>query len=234
MSDALPKKRGGDRIVSYFTDRILSGELTPGEKLPSEHDLCEQFGASRTVIREAIQQLKARGAVDTLNGKGSYIAESRMDHFQDSLQLYSSRAGGVRSWRELLALRSLIETECVRGLAQAGDQSKLDQVRDALAVMGAAQDDMGKFAEADIEFHQTLVRVFENTLFTAVWTSLQGMSLRFAHDTYRLKGQVKQNFEEHENIYQAMASGRIEDAGAAMIHHLENSRKNLEVMLGSA
>ena len=171
MSDALPKKRGGDRIVSYFTDRILSGELTPGEKLPSEHDLCEQFGASRTVIREAIQQLKARGAIDTLNGKGSYIAESRMDHFQDSLQLYSSRAGGVRDWGELLSLRALIETECVRGLTKEGDQSKLDQVHEVLEVMRENQNDLKAFAESDIEFHHTLVRVFGNRLFTSVWVS---------------------------------------------------------------
>lgn len=230
MSGSVQKKRGSDRIVRYFTDRILSGKLTSGEKLPSEHDLCDQFEVSRTVIREAIQQLKATGAIDTLNGKGSYIAESRMDHFQDSLQLYSSRAGGVRDWGELLSLRSLIETECARGLAMAGDQSKLDEVRAVLEVMRESQDDLKKFAEADIEFHHTIVRVFGNKLFVSVWVSLQGMSLRFARDTYRRHGQVKQNLEEHEAIYNAMAAGRVAEAVRTITEHLANSRKNLEQM----
>ena len=78
MSVAKNARRSNDQIVSYFTDRILSGELTPGEKIPSEHNLCAQFGSSRAVIREAIQQLKARGMVVTLNGKGSYIAEGEV------------------------------------------------------------------------------------------------------------------------------------------------------------
>ena len=232
MNVASNTRRGSDQIVSYFTDQILSGEMTPGEKLPSEHDLCAQFAASRTVIREAIQQLKARGMIDTLNGKGSYIAESRMEHFQDSLLLYSSRAGGIRDWGELLSLRSLIETECARGLAKAGDRSKLDQVRAALDVMRENQQDLKKFAEADIEFHHTIVNVFGNKLFVAVWTSLRGMSLRFAHDTYRLKGQVTQNLDEHSKIYEAMVAGQVDAAGQAMTDHLANSRKNLEQTLG--
>jgi len=233
MNGATQKKRGNDRIVSYFMERILSGELIAGVKLPSEGELCEQFGASRTVIREAIQQLKARGAIDTINGKGSYIAESRIEHFQDSLLLYSSRAGEASDWLELLHLRSLIETECVRGLAETAKPSKIALVCEALEVMRENQNDLGKFAEADIEFHHTIVEAFGNRLFSAVWASLQGVSLRFARDTYRVEGQVTQNLKEHEDIYQAMANGQVDDASKAISSHLANSRKNLEEMLES-
>jgi len=233
MKGATQKKRGNDRIVSYFMERILSGELTPGVKLPSEGDLCEQFGVSRTVIREAIQQLKALGAIDTINGKGSYIAESRIDHFQDSLLLYSSRAGDASDWLELLKLRSLIETECVRGLARAANQLQIASVSEALKVMRENQNDLGKFAEADIEFHHTIVEAFGNRLFSAVWASLQGLSLRFARDTYQREGQATQNLKEHEVIYQAMLNGQVDAAGKAIAYHLANSRKNLEKMLES-
>jgi GntR family transcriptional repressor for pyruvate dehydrogenase complex len=231
MNELSQTTRGNDRIVKYFTDQILSGEMAPGVKLPSEGDLGVQFGASRTVVREAMQQLKARGVVETINGKGSYIAESRIDHFQDSLQLYSLRAGVPRDWMELLSLRSLIETECVRVLAGCGDRSRLESVEAALAVMVENQDDLGKFAEADIEFHHAIVSAADNRLYSAVWRSLQGVSLRFALDTYRSFGQVGKNLAEHELIYESMRAGHVEDAARAMTDHLASSRGNLASML---
>lgn len=223
--------RENDRIVKYFTDRIVSGELAPGVKLPSEGDLGVQFGASRTVVREAIQQLKARGVVETVNGKGSYIAESRIDHFQDSLQLYSLRAGEPRDWMELLSLRSLIETECVRVLARCGDQARLEPVAAALAAMVENQNDLARFAAADIGFHDAIVTAAGNRLYGAVWRSLQGMSLRFARDTYRSFGQVGKNLAEHEWIYESMQAGHVEDATHAMTDHLTGSRGNLASMM---
>jgi len=224
-------KRSNEKIVSYFTDRILSGELTPGEKLPSEHDLCAHFSVSRAVIREAIQQLKTRGLIVTVNGKGSYVTESGMEHFQDALQIYSLRSGGVGDWRELLSLRSLIETECARGVAKSGDPSKLDQVRKFLDIMRENQHDLKKFAEADIQFHQAIVKVFGNQLYAVVSTSLQGGRLRFAQETYRKK-QVTRALEEHIKIYEAMAAGQVDAAGQAMVDHLLNARNNLEETLG--
>ena len=106
VSDSENGKRESDRIVRYFTERLIAGKLAAGEKLPSEFTLCDQFSASRTVVREAIQQLKARGVVDTINGKGSFISEGRLDHFQDSLALYSSRAWNVQDWMDLPSMSS--------------------------------------------------------------------------------------------------------------------------------
>ena len=59
------------------------------------------------------------------------------------------------------------------------------------------------------------------------------MSLRFAHETYRLLGQVAQNLDEHEKIYQAMFDGQVEAAGLAMKDHLAHSRENMEQTMGA-
>ena len=220
--------RESDRIVRFFTDRLISGELTAGEKLPSEFALCDQFGASRTVVREAIQQLKARGVVDTINGKGSYIAEGRLDHFQDSLELYSSRAGNVQDWMDLLSMRSLIEVECARELSASEDGSKVEAVELALEAMRQSRDDLKRFAEADILFHGKIVEASVNRLYIAVWRSLREMNLRFALDTYRSVAQVEDNLREHETIYQAIVNHRADEAVVAMRQHLDSSRRNLE------
>jgi len=193
QTDNIQNKRGCDQIIDYFMPRILSGEMKAKEKLPSEAQLCQQFSVSRTVIREAIQQLKARGAIETINGKGSFIAERRMDHFRDSLKLYSSQAGDLRDWNELLSLRSLIETACLRTVMASALPQGFQQLKSALEAMRQQQNNLKKFAEADIEFHHIIVTLSENRLYQAVWESLQGISLKFAHTTYQKKEQAKIN-----------------------------------------
>lgn len=228
MNDLEQHQRESDRIVQYFTERLISGGMTAGEKLPSEFSLCDQFSASRTVVREAIQQLKARGVVETINGKGSYIAEGKLDHFKDSLALYSTQAGSVREWLELLSMRSLIEVECAREMAESKDPSKLVAVAQALDNMQKSRGDIKVFAEADINFHQAIVSASTNRLLIAVWSSLREMSLRFAKDTYRSVGQIDDNMQEHKAIYQAIVNHQSEAAVIAMKKHLQSSRHNLE------
>ncbi|MGH3640121.1 MAG: FadR/GntR family transcriptional regulator, partial [Mycobacterium sp.] len=61
------------RVVTGLKDKILTGELPPGHKLPSESELIEEFGVSRTVVREAVTRLRAEGLVETFQGRGSFV-----------------------------------------------------------------------------------------------------------------------------------------------------------------
>src|SRR6476469_826285 len=77
------------QVESYLQDRILSGEWPTGFKLPSEAGLRKQFGASRTVIREAIRRLQGRGLLKTVNGSGSYVSGGQLEHVSQALNAYS-------------------------------------------------------------------------------------------------------------------------------------------------
>ena len=61
------------RVVAGLKDKILAGDLPPGDKLPSEAELIEEFGVSRTVVREAVTRLRAEGLVETFQGRGSFV-----------------------------------------------------------------------------------------------------------------------------------------------------------------
>ncbi|NWK56245.1 FadR family transcriptional regulator [Verrucomicrobiaceae bacterium N1E253] len=222
-----PQKRGSDRIVDHFTSRILSGEMSPGDKLPSEGHLCEHFSASRTVVREAMQQLKALGAIDIINGKGSFIAQSRINHFQNSLQLYSSRTDEPKTWLDLIDLRFLIETECVKKLASQTKPKAVASIQAAMEAMIQARHDLRQFANLDIEFHQAIVATSDNHLFKAVWNSIKDMNLRFANVTYQSPSQIETTLDQHRKIYQAIASCRPDDAAICLQNHLNHSRDNL-------
>ena len=70
-----PRRREAERwIVREFEDRIVYGELAPGERLPTESELCELLGVSRSVVRDAVRTLVARGLVEVRQGRGMIVA----------------------------------------------------------------------------------------------------------------------------------------------------------------
>ena len=75
------------KIVRILTDSILSGELSPGDVMPPEPILAEQFGVSRTVVRDAVKMLIAKGLLNIVHGKGTYVSSSQTVAFTESLNL---------------------------------------------------------------------------------------------------------------------------------------------------
>ena len=84
-----------DRLAEDIADRILSGDLTPGESLPAGPELAEQYGVSRAVVRDATNLLAARGLVDVRHGSGVYVTSSQHAAFGDALLLTLRRAGAT-------------------------------------------------------------------------------------------------------------------------------------------
>ncbi|OYV04966.1 MAG: hypothetical protein CFE26_14070, partial [Verrucomicrobiales bacterium VVV1] len=114
-------------IIEEIEAEILKGKLLPGERLPSEEKLCERFSASRTVIREAIQQLRGRGLLRTTKGSGSYIADPSLDSLTTAMEAYASLVVEA-GFMELIDFRILIETECARLAAVHAGESVLREL----------------------------------------------------------------------------------------------------------
>ena len=99
----------GSNIIKALEQEIMNGKLTTGERLPSEEKLCDRFGASRTVIREAIQQLRGRGLLRTLKGSGSYIANPSLETLAGAIETYPALTTDD-SYLQLMDFRILLET----------------------------------------------------------------------------------------------------------------------------
>jgi GntR family transcriptional regulator, transcriptional repressor for pyruvate dehydrogenase complex len=220
-------RTGSDRVVARIIERVHLGELPPGHRLPSEEQMCEEFGASRTVVREALQQLKAMGVVRSRSGSGTFITEGCLNHLSQSLALYSSRAGDVADWTELLEIRSLIETECARRLAREGTPATLAPAWEALETMRRSVGDLKDFGAADVRFHRAIVEASGNRLFATVHQALGPMTLRFTFSTYRTLAQTAAKFAEHEAIFQAILGHREDEAAELMRDHLAGSARNM-------
>jgi GntR family transcriptional repressor for pyruvate dehydrogenase complex len=208
------------QIDSYLQDRILSGQWPAGYKLPSESELRKQFGASRTVIREAIRRLQGRGLLKTVNGSGSYVSDCQLEHVSQAFNAYSMLMSDDKTFGDLLELRMAIEGDAAAKVA--GNQSSDDwQCLEArLAAMDAARA-LEEFAILDIDFHIELLRLSGNGLFASLGKALRGRWVRLAFDAYRNgEGLRETTIAEHREIYRAIMSGNSNAAREAARKHI--------------
>ena len=99
-----------EQIVQQVQESIHKGALKPGDQLPPERELAQQFGVSRTVIREAIKTLAANGLVEVRAGEGTFIIDGTSSALRQSLTLMMSM-GGIKTLQEVVELREMLEPE---------------------------------------------------------------------------------------------------------------------------
>jgi DNA-binding FadR family transcriptional regulator len=218
------------QLVRRLTDSIQAGDLRPGDRLPTESQLAQTHGVSRTVVREAMSRLNAQGLIETQQGRGSFVLAS------PSLVSFAVDPGGVRSLEdlsELLEFRICFETESASLAAARADSRKIAAIGQALA---GFIDEVGRPSEsvrADFEFHRSIAVASGNRHLLQILDSLG----RTAIATPRARLAVSNDEDggahhrvvavEHQNIYEAIARRNPEDARAAMRVHLSNSRQRL-------
>lgn len=217
-------------LVETLSERIRSGGLRPGEKLPTESGIMREFGVSRTVVREALSRLQASGLVETHHGVGTYVLEPSggADFRVDPADIAT-----VRDVLVLLELRICLESEAA-GLAAARRSGEhLRAMRQALDDFKTALDAGGDTITPDFRFHLLVAQATENRYFADLMSHLGSAiiprtrinSARFAQED-RGVYLARVNLE-HEDIYGAIQRQDAEAARAAMRTHLSNSRERL-------
>ena len=218
-------ERRSARIAGQLEQEILAGKLPPGERLPSEEKLCNRFEASRTVIREAIQQLRGRGLLRTQKGSGTFIADPSLESLGSAIETYSVLAEEA-DFFELIDFRILIETECARLATRHAGSRALEKIRLAFSQMEQANGDRTAFSKADIAFHLAVAEASGNGIYATMLGAVEKSCIEFAHAT---RGDQEDWYdgaiETHRKILTAIESGPPDEAAAAMRRHLLDSRR---------
>ena len=228
-----PKPPIGGRIIEEIESAIVGGVLRAGARLPTEEELVAKYGASRAAVREAVQVLKARGLVVSRRGSGSYVAaDAGAQTLHESLHRYTAMRGDAQAYFELLDLRLMVETFCVRRVATAEDDGTRARVRACFDRMIEAGDDLKRFGEEDIAFHQAIVEGAGHDLFATIFRGLlPGLGRRFALMTYTDAGLTKRTLKDHRSIVVAIERRDADAAEASLRQHLGWSRENLDHVL---
>lgn len=217
--------RLGDEIAERLDAWIREQGLPPGAQLPTEKALCERFGVSRPVVREAIARLKAEGCVRTRQGSGAYVAE-RPEVFRLPLP-----DGLPQDADEVFELRHLVETGAAALAAERRDEQDLQRIAAALGRMRTALEAHADAAGDDDAFHAAIADATHNR---ALARFAQFMGQQFAHSrkpTWSMgghaAGRAREAQDEHERIYQAIVAGDPTAARRAAAAHLTGAARRL-------
>lgn len=217
------------RVVAGLKHKILSGDLPPGHKLPSETELVDEFGVSRTVVREAVTRLRAEGLVETFQGRGSFVLSV------PAPTPFAVESAAIRTHHDVLDMidfRLGIETEAAALAAARLDALGRTAIQSALEAFSAAAPEDA--VEADFRFHRTVAAASGNRFYVDLLDSLGPMMIMLPRmrlgDSYSLTdiAHVDRVRREHDNIAAAVLSGDADVARAAMRVHLGNSRRRLD------
>lgn len=209
-------------IALQLTRKIDIGEFANGSFLPSERELAETFGASRTSVREALLSLRASGLIT-----GRRWSRTRVIQLDDPA-FFSQLSGVARNQlarpngvAEFLEACMLFECGLARFAAAYASPKDLDRLADALADNKRSIGEATLFAKTDAAFHRTLAEISGNSIFVALSTALCEwlIDLRTACFRTAIQRALRQTYLEHAQLYDAIAARNVAAAEAATEDH---------------
>lgn len=203
-----------DEVVKRITGAIISKKLVPGQKIPTENELCHQLGVCRNSLREAMKILSAMGIVEIRRGDGTYIADKVSPSVFDSL-IYSLML--ERSTQEeILELRKTLEVDILElAIQKAGDEdiALLDNLLQDFRQM-IDNKEYDKVADLDIKFHYALVDIAKNPLLGRIVKGVYSIFYPSVERTLCLKHEFEGAYKKHKDIVEVIRKkdkSQIED-----------------------
>ena len=199
-----------EAVFNAIRDDIESGVVPVGSKLDSEATLSQQYGVSRSVIREALRSCTALGLTVTKTGKGTFVMANKV---ANDLTL------GQYSARDLTEARPHIEIPAAGLAAHRRTDEELETLRHIVAAM-AAETDLESWVSLDSSFHATIARASGNKVFASVVSDIREALAHQSETLNMVADRQHASDIEHQQILAAIESGSADDARAAMAHHL--------------
>lgn len=218
------------RIAAQFTQQIRTGTLKTGDKLPTEHAMSKTFGVSRTVIREAIAQLRNEGMIETRQGVGAFVIDRPTRH----IRLDDGGQMDMPAFRHLFQLRIPLEIEAAGLAALHHTPEHLRQMDEAMVRMADTGDGAQDGMLADLDFHRTIAAATGNDYFVQF---LGAISDRILHTIVASRQRIPLEeivavvTREHHELREAIAAGDPVRARAAMRAHMIGSTERVALEL---
>lgn len=216
-----------DRVFDRLSERILNGDFAPDARLPGEHELAAMFEVSRPIVRDALARLRKQGVVYARQGAGNFVAATA----RTTAAVGYAPVETIGDIQRCYEFRLAIEPQAAYYAARRRDAAATASIQSALEQLQDATRHHLHRSDADFAFHKAVTDAANNHYYSSSMEALRqhvavGMHL---HGLSLMGPQLKLErvFEEHREIYEAIAAGRAEEAMEAMRRHLEGSRDRL-------
>lgn len=214
---------------------IIAGRYAVGSTLPPEPLLCDEFGVSRTVVREAVKSLVAKGLLVTGPKVGTKVLPGEQwNWFDPHVVAWQSKVGLTREFlRDMQELRRVIEPAAVRLAAERASAADIAEVEAAYAGMKRAIDEGGDYVASDLRFHQGLLRACHNRMVVQMSKAL-GALLRtsFEISTSRPHGPAS-SLPLHRAVLDSVIGRAPQKAERASLALIDGAAEDIEAVLAS-
>ncbi|MDQ8033375.1 GntR family transcriptional regulator [Bordetella genomosp. 1] len=220
-----PRSRLTDVVIEALSKRLDERVYRAGDKLPSEHALCEEFQVSRTVVREAVASMRLSGQLVSKPGIGVFVTEDR----EKPIDFAVEPTTDARWALHIMELRAGLEVEACGLAAERRSATDLSAIIEAFDAFNRASRDMGAAVKADYEFHLAIARASNNPHFAALLQAavrdvMLDLNIKHGGKTPdELEAYEQRNANEHEAILTAIVRRDPGAARAAMARHLGDS-----------
>jgi DNA-binding FadR family transcriptional regulator len=222
-----------EKIMRRIEELIVDGSLQPGEKIPSERQLCNKLSASRPVVREAMKELRGRGVIHTQHGKGSFVSNF-LENSNNPSTLNKVYQSHPRMLFDLLEVRELLEGEATKLAAERATEKDLHRITKAFNAMHGAYKNNAEVLDAaklDHAFHRSIYEASHNPILIHTLQSIMEIMLNSVVVTVSNlyhRDRSKQQIEAyHRLIYNAIIDRKPENAERAAIDHIRDMRDQI-------
>ena len=187
-----------DRAADQLLEMVISGGLEPGERLPPERELCGHLGVSRTVVREALNLLEARGLISIEHGRGAVVSGGSPQAVRDTLGLLL-RVQPKTLW-ELLEIRKILEVEVAGLAAERAGPDDVEAMLLQIDKMKESIDAPEGYVDADVEFHALLARATRNEVLLTMLEPVVDLLRASRRVSAARPGNALRALGEHERV----------------------------------
>ncbi len=224
-TDRLTSVRLYEQMAQRIRDQIVNGDLSAGDKLPNERNLAEQFGVSRTVVREAIKTLKQEGLIEIRPGLGTFVVDATGEALSQSFGLVMS-LGREQTLHDVIEIRELLEPEIAALAAQRATPDDVANMERAIEMMDAQLGDIEAYANEDHSFHLALAKATQNVIIPRLMSSIVDLLQNLRQKIALVDGARERGQEHHRNIIAAVKAGDPQTAREAVQAHLRQVRED--------
>jgi len=221
--------------VDFLGEAIVAGRYSFGAALPPEPALGETLGVSRTVVREAVKSLIAKGLVTTGPKVGTHVLpQDQWNWFDPDVIAWQAKAGLTPEFlRELMDLRRVIEPAAIKLAAQRATPTDIAFVESAFEGMKRAVENGGDYVTHELCFHQGLLRACRNRMLLQMSKALSALLRTSFELSTRKEGCPAKSLPLHRAVLDAVIAHNANQAEKAIMVLIDDAQRDIEEILAS-
>jgi GntR family transcriptional repressor for pyruvate dehydrogenase complex len=230
--DPLPRTTLSEQVAKQMASRIIAGDWKPGEKLPSEAELCSALGVGRSSLREALTSLAFIGLIRVRAGGGSYVADQPSAYFT-SPWLAGGTLNSEQALEDFMEARLILESETAAICAERVTDTELEQLADLVEKMRASFGNPDEFWKHDYSFHLVMGGASKNKVLTSILNGVREQMRDLISKSLLLDEGMTLAARQHAKILETLRAHNPNKAREAMRNHLQSFQRGYKVIFAN-